>query len=244
MEVNKQTISYKDISSIVRKLWEEVGEPYGREFCIMGGDWQTFTRMFDLKLKEPEVYKYLIPFPGEWHWNWHILKGIFVVWGEYILKPFAISVLRFKNFDLKCKNFHYAEHLFEVFTVGVAQFMISIRKKHPEMSDMDIQSHYRENSHIYELLYMWNWYICPYWHTRSALKAGNSEVINTMWRYWLPLFITAKKHNYAIMSIRFVWMLEYLHPDIVGIMNDFRIFSFSTAKMTGIPLDGVNELVC
>ena len=74
-------------------------------------------------------------------------------------------------------------HLFEVFTVGVTQFMISIHKKHPEMSDMDIQSHYRENSHIYKLFYMWNWYICPYWHTRSALKAGNSEVINTMWRY-------------------------------------------------------------
>ena len=66
----------------------------------MGGDWQTFTRMFDLKLKEPEVYKYLIPFPGEWHWNWHILKGIFVVWGEYILTVSTFQAHLTKIFEL------------------------------------------------------------------------------------------------------------------------------------------------
>lgn len=243
VEVDKQTISHADVASIVRNLWDTVGKPYGRDYCIMGGDWQTFSRMWELKIKQPDDFKYVIPFPGEWHWNWHILQGIFKIWGHYLLKPFAVSVLGYKNFDVKCKNFHYGEHLLEVVTIGILNFLDELREKHPGEVDMGLQTHYRGYSHLYELLYFWNWYICMYWLTRSALKAGDSATINEMWRYWLQLFITTKKHNYAIMSIRFLWLLQFLHPDIVAVINSFRTYSFSDAKMTRIPLDGLNELV-
>jgi hypothetical protein len=243
VEMDRQTISHADVSAIVRNLAKDISGPTLREICIMGGDWQTFSRMFELMLKEPNDWKFLVPIPGEWHWNWHILKAIFKIWATYLLNPIAIEILCFKNFDIKGKNFHHAEHLLELITVGLEAVIAKLREKHPGMTDMNIQTHYGSFSHLYELLYFWNWYICPYWHTRSALKAGDSKTINLMWRYWLPLFITARKHNYAIMSIRFLWMLQFLHPNIVSVINDFRTFSFTGAKMTQIALDGLNELV-
>ena len=155
----------------------------------------------------------------------------------------ACSLLGFKNFDVACKNFHYGEDFLEVLTIGIHQFMVKLRDKHPGMTDIDLLNHYSGYSHLYELLYMWVWHICPYWVTRSALKAGDSPTINQMWHYWLQLFITAKKHNYAMMSIQFVWMMEYLNPELRQLIDDFRTFSFTGASMTRVPLDGVNELV-
>ena len=79
VEVDRQTISYEDNRAIVRKLWEEIGIPYDQAIGIFGGDWQTFTRMWDMRIKDPILFRFLLPFPGEWHWNWHILKGIFKI---------------------------------------------------------------------------------------------------------------------------------------------------------------------
>lgn len=241
-EINRQTISYDDVAKIVETLWDIMREAGELDFALFGGDWQTFTRMWHLRIKFPEKYQWLVPIPGEWHWNWHILQAIFKIWGLDLIKPFALLISH-KTYDNKAQKFHYSEYLLEMITIGIAQVVEKLREKHPHKTDMRIQSLYKENSHIYELLYFWNWYLCPYWLTRTALKSGDSATINTMWRYWLPLFITAKKHNYAVMSIRFLWLMRYLDPQVASVINDFRIFSFSNAKMTGIPLDGVNELV-
>jgi hypothetical protein len=108
-----------EVSAIVRNLAKDISGPTLHEICIMGGNWQTFSHMFELMLKEPNDWKFLVPIPGEWHWNWHILKAIFKIWATYLLNPIAIEILSFKNFDIKGKNFHNAEHLLELITVGL-----------------------------------------------------------------------------------------------------------------------------
>lgn len=242
-EINRQTLSYDDIAYIVRKLWEELGIAYGREFALFNGDWQTFTRMWDWKIKNPGAGDWLVPFPGEWHWNWHILQGIYKIWGHDILRAFSL-VLEYKNLDIKCQHFHYGEDFLEIVTLALSKLFRELKIQHPDMTPMEILDHYKPNSPMYELIYMFVWHICPYWHTRAALKSGNSRVINQMWRYWLHLFIATGKTNYALMTMRFLWLMRYLDDSLVDIINDYRIFSFSGDKDTGIPLDGVNELVC
>ena len=226
----------------MRETWEDVCKNSDLECALFNGDWQTFTRMFDLIMKDPEQYSYIIPHPGEWHWNWHILKAIYKIWCEYLLRPLS-QVLKFKNLDAKCANFHYGEDFLEIVTIALADFVCELRELHPGMTYLAIMHHYKPNSHMYELLYMYLWHICPYWHTRAALKSNMPTVINQYWRYWLHAFIACCKSNHAIMTMRFLWLLRFLNPDLVKVINENCIFSFSSDKDTGIPLDGVNELV-
>ena len=67
--------------------------------------------------------------------------------------------------------------------------------------------------------------------------------MESWWRYWIHLFLAAKKHQYASMSIKFLWVLKKMHPAIRAIYDQYRVFSFTGNEGTGIPADGVNELV-
>jgi hypothetical protein len=241
-EIDRQTASYDDNVAIVRNLWEQYAKPLDMKVALFGGDWQTFTRMYDMKIKNLQEMGFCIPFPGEWHWSWHILQGIFKKWGHDILIPFS-QVLTYKNLKIKEPEFHYAEHFLEKVTLALEEVMHELQLLHPDMSVIEILSHYKECEPVYELVYMYIWHVCPYWYTRAALKIGNSRKVNSMWRYWLHLFIAAKKTNYAIMTIRFLWLTKYLHPSIMQIINVHRVFSFTGEPNTGVPLDGVNELV-
>jgi hypothetical protein len=64
-----------------------------------------------------------------------------------------------------------------------------------------------------------------------------------LWRYWIHLFIAAKKRNYSVLSIRFLWILKTLHPEIRTALNHSMVLSFTGIEGTGIPIDGFNELV-
>jgi hypothetical protein len=66
-----------------------------------------------LKIQDPNKYYWMIPVPGEWHWTYHILKGIFAMYHESIFLPFA-EMLGFSYVDITAENFHYAEDLLEM----------------------------------------------------------------------------------------------------------------------------------
>ena len=63
-----------------------------------------------------------IPVPGEWHWTWHILQGIFKLYGTYILTPFA-KKLGFKSFDVFCQDFHYGEEVLQMVTLATMKWI-------------------------------------------------------------------------------------------------------------------------
>ena len=66
-EIDRQTISYDDIVAIVRKLWDEYAKPLDMKVALFGGDWQTFTCMYNMMIKDLHAMGYCILFPGEWH---------------------------------------------------------------------------------------------------------------------------------------------------------------------------------
>ena len=241
-DFDKGTASYDDMLSALRKLYAEHVQYTACGFAMVNGDEQTFSRMWHIKLMHPEEFAWLIPVPGEWHWNLHILRGIFKVWGGYILSPIA-KRLSYKKYKVEVPNFHNAEDFLEIVTFGIGLLMKELQEFHPTKTPIGVMHHYKQYSPIYEVLYLFNWYLCPYWHTRAALKSGNPALLNEMWRYWLGLFITAKKTRYCILTMRFLWLIRHLHPSLAKIFNDFRTFSFSGNPNTGIPIDGLNELV-
>jgi hypothetical protein len=101
----------------------------------------------------------------------------------------------------------------------------------------------KPNRNAYKLAYACIHYFIPYWNNRSALKYNHFADIKLFWRYWIHMFIASGKHNYAAMSVRFLHILESLHPDVVKVYEEYKVFSFSGEDGTGIPCDAMMELV-
>ena len=101
----------------------------------------------------------------------------------------------------------------------------------------------KTNRQEYEVAYAYIYYFVPYWITRSAMKWNKHMEMEDLWRYWIHLFIAAKKRNYSVLFIRFLWILKSLHPEIRAALNHSLVLSFTGMEGSEIPIDGFNELV-
>ena len=241
-EINKSTAKYEDVAETLRKFFNAYIRGTSRTFALVSGDQQVFTLIWFLRLRFPTEFQWVVPIPGEWHWEWHILRGIFRLWGHYLLKPLSV-ILGYKNLDLTCKVFHYGEDFLEVVSIALCKWYKVLQLKWPDHTPVQILHQIKPFSHAYELLYFFLWYVCPYWYTRAVLKVGNAAALTNMWRYWLHLFIATGKWKYAGLTIRFLWILDTINVDVKAVFDEFRTFSSSGAVGTGVAYDNMIEMV-
>lgn len=98
------------------------------------------------------------------------------------------------------------------------------------------------NIQAYELIYMFIYYLVPYWITRSSIKYNHKNEME-LWRYWIHLFIAARKKHYAIISLRHLWILKSLSPDVLQAYYSNRVFSADGLPGTGIAHDAKLEML-
>lgn len=165
---NLQTLTYQDIEIAVSEFFERYILPSNRTFAFVSGDQQVWIKLWLLRKRQPLKYHWMIPVPGEWHWEWHILKGIYVVFYDTILFPFS-KLLGYSSLDKEVKNFHYAEDFLEVVTIAIFQWIQASMQNWPDdwnvidwLHDMKAKG----NRVAYELGYACYWYFIPYWVTR------------------------------------------------------------------------------
>jgi hypothetical protein len=240
--LDRKTLSYADIEAVLDNFYGEHIRETNRNFCLVSGDQQVWIKLFYLRKMQPIKYSWLIPIPGEFHWNWHILKGIFILWGKHLLLPFS-KLFGYSTLDLECNNFHYAEDFLQTVTLRILKWVKENMKRGKHKSITAWLHSLKHNSIAYELVYALTYYFIPYWVTRSALKWNKYAEMENLWRYWTHLFIATGKTNYSKLSIRFLWILKSMHPDIRAAYDLSRVMSFSGEEGTGIPIDGMNEMV-
>ena len=171
-----------------------------RTFVLVSGDQQTWIRMWMLRKKYADKYSWLVPIPGEWHWTWHILKAIFKIFGITILKPFA-DILGFSSLDLEANNFHYAEDLLQMVTIGIMQWIKQCMLKMKIENCTTWLHEIRSNKQAYELAYACIYYFISYWYTRAVIKFNVTIEFDEIWHWWIHLFIAAGKYNYRKKTI-------------------------------------------
>lgn len=238
-----QTTKFRvDVVRTLANFHKEFIEPTGRTWAFCSGDQQTYAHLIAIKSQFPEKYKWVIPIVGEWHWTWHVLKGIFIVWGKYLILPLS-QHLGLNKVDLEANNFHYAESILQTITIACLKYMRFLMRIYNEKVPISLMHRLKPNSRVYELLYATIYYFGPYFIMRSALKFAKTEIIMQMWRYWLPLFVLTNKYNYAILTLRFTYMLHSFSEELADVFYQIRAFSFTGDAGSGIPIDGFNELV-
>ena len=197
-------------------------------------------------VQDPVKYNWMIPVPGEWHWTWHIIKGIYRMFYTTVLKPFSV-ILGFSSLDDEAVNFHYAEDFLEMVTIAIQKWIDSCLQNYSRHNNNFTITEWlhsiRRNKPAYELAYACIHYFIPYWETRAAIKANCAQDMDVWWRYWIHLFMATGKTNYSVMSIRFLWELKALHPTVRELYDQYRVVSLSGEKNSGIALDHMNEMV-
>ena len=98
--LNCNTATYQDVQVVLANFWDKYMKTTDHTFAFVFVDQACFARVWGLKKQYPRKYSWVIPIPGEWHWSWHILQGIFKIWGTTVLFPLS-RILNFSNLDLK-----------------------------------------------------------------------------------------------------------------------------------------------
>ena len=182
------------------------------------GDEQVFTLIWHLikNLENKEKFHQIIPSAADWHWNWHLLQGIFKFCGKFLLLPLS-QVIGYSNLDLKCAKFHVAEVFFQLVTWALEKWVVGAMENLKVKTATELLQNLKKNILAYETLYLYIYDICLYWIARAAIKIGDSETVTDFWRYFIHLFIATGKFKY-IMFFRFLWVLflatQALNPNI------------------------------
>lgn len=214
-----------------------------RRFAFVSCDQAAFALVWNLRNRKPEKFGWVVPVPGEFHWHWHILKGIFRLYSDDILYPFA-TYINYPAFDPECNNFHKGEDFFQIVTLAIFPWIKEMMRLCRFEDLNELLHHAHDNTHAYEIIYFFLYCVCPYWVSRGAVKNGNGPLLEDMWRYWMQLFITTGKFKYTQLTVIFMWIQRSLHPSIRDIYLNNRSFSFSGSPHTGVAFDGINEMVC
>ncbi len=154
------------------------------------------------------------------------------------------KALSYKSLDIEADNFHYAKDFLEIVTIAIAKWITNcVGRSATQDSITNWLSSIKNNRVRYELAYACIHYFIPYWEIRSAIKWNKVEEMETWWRYWIHLFHATRKKHYTLLSIRFLWILRAMAPEVREVYEKYNIFSFSGDEGTGIPADEVVELV-
>ena len=172
----------------------------------------------------------------------HLLQGIFKFCGKFLLLPLS-QVIEYSNLDLKCAKFHYDEVFFQIVTWTLGKWVVGVMENLKVKTATELLQKLKKNILAYETVYLYVYYICPYWIARAAIKIGDSDTVTDFWRYFIHLFIATGKFKYTIMFFRFLWVLYTVHPSVKKIYQKYRFYSFSGEPGTAIPLDSLIELV-
>jgi len=71
------TAAYEDVNKIMERIYEELIEGKGTKAVLFVGDQQTFSRMWHLKLKDPDKYTWVAPCSGDFHYHqFHVASGV------------------------------------------------------------------------------------------------------------------------------------------------------------------------
>ena len=70
------TAAYEDVDKNLERIKEELIERKGMKAVLCVGDQQTFSRMWHLKLEDPERYFWVVPCSGDFYYQFHVASRV------------------------------------------------------------------------------------------------------------------------------------------------------------------------
>ena len=247
------TAAYDDVSKwwgAVSRMWIYLlgvaKAPFVKPAAVIlaVGDHQTWSRMLFLKLRNPAKYECLVPLPGEFHFLFHALMAIHILWWHAVVRHVVRTLNCTKtikqdwNSIEKCK---YYDHFYMITVVSLSSYLASTVPPALLAQPQRLLHAVRGNRaavHAVRFLYEFG---LPWLALRQAIRAGDAATINVMWRVAYHWFAVTGKTNYRIMSVMVTVITYLLVPELTIIWLLMRTASLSGHAGRNVAWDFVVE---
>jgi hypothetical protein len=201
---SKKSTEFGNIDDLILEICQNNKKGQIRLPMFIYADWEYYTKILDLSVKEP----LLVPVLATFHYCWHFVKAIFVLYGDWLLMPIA-QKLKWRKIKLDADDYHACCD----FLVSLTRAAICIIEKFKTQSD--IVEHYletKENARMYSELvfFVYNAGV-PLCTLLIAIRSGNFELLKSCAVHNLKLFRAAHKKHYSFLSVHFIWTTNKLN---------------------------------
>ena len=112
------TAAYADVEKFLEAVKNEHIRRLGHKVVGVLGDWQTFNRMWHLKIHDAS-FSWLVPLPGEFHFTWHVGQSMYILWWNHLFGWVANKGNMEKTMkppsDMDhCENIQYVDHFLQL----------------------------------------------------------------------------------------------------------------------------------
>ena len=123
------TAAYEDVDKILVRIEEELIEEKGMNAVLCVGDQQTFSRMWHLKLADPEKYFWVIPCSGDFHYQFHVASGLHRVAYAPLLQWFVNAADMSKTIKDKMDDtchMKYIDHFYQLVIKSILTYLTDV----------------------------------------------------------------------------------------------------------------------
>ena len=147
------------------------------------------------------------------------------------------------KFDVTAKIFEFAEDFFLLVSIACLKILAEMMERLGIDDSIDIADATKPDENLLALVYFIMYYVGPYWAARGAVKSAMSTKVAELWRYFIHIFIATRKVRYTRLSIRYLWVIRYLHPDLSQTLSEHRFMNLTGDSSSSIALDMFIEKV-
>ena len=167
----------------------------------------------------------LVPVLGAWHYCWHLVKAIFILYGDWLLIPISIK-LGWRKIRMEADNYHACC----TFLISLIRAGIAIIQKFNNKSN--ILGHYQETKKVAvmysEMVYFIYAIGVPLCMTLTAVRSGDLNLLQKCVTHNLRLFLAAHKKHYSFLFVHFIWVTNKLSEKALQIYSSNLWFKLSS----------------
>ena len=217
-------------------------------FMFIVGDEQTFDRMIKLKTARPNVYDWLIPIPGEFHFVGHVNQAILRLWWGMLLQPCSIVLQREDiNRDAGMKKFNQHDEFLFMCITAIHMWFEHVFGHDCLCNEPYLRDVCKDNATSTLLLDFMYCDGMPYAALRRLLRKspdpGRRGVLNLFYAYYCMRLRATNKYLYSMLCVHYLWTVENLHPSLYSIWA--MVYTASVLGHPGrcTPMDGFMEKI-
>ena len=196
---SKKASPYGNVDDLILDLCKKNKTRQNPFPTFIYADWEYYSKILSLSQSETM----LVPVIATWHYCWHFVKAIFILFGDWLLLPIA-ERLRWRKIKKDAQDYHACCDFLVALTEAAIGLIQCFRNQ------TDVLEHYRQmqfNAKMYsELIYFVVHAGVPLCTLLVAIRQGNFETFQNCVRQNLPIFLAAQKKHYSLLTVHFIWL--------------------------------------
>lgn len=239
--LNTNTNSTDDVSHMLDVLHMRLIQN-GKSAMLLYADEQLLKNVWSLKCGNPDNYRWIVPFPGEFHFLYHVTHAIFRLFSPFLLSV-ANLISRSNITEDFLSSYWYKQEDFLILVIeAIHQWLLKLRGIEKDNINFDILEIVKNNEIVYYVLYFYWHFGLFYWNLRQSIRKGVISDVKHAWKYAWPLFSATNKTNYTKLSLIATY-LDNFTCNSIKILLDNRLCNITGMYGRGIPPDLLTEKV-